>query len=571
MNGAVRQADEYAGWTPETPFLRDTPPGGPASEAAAPSTSFGLESPFVSEHGVDGTGAVRTPQAEAFAELLEQLRDEEFESALVRVADEASAAPGGDVGRRGARARATASSGSRARISIAWRRRAEMMLERMVTKPASARISPACRAKRWTSTSRAVRAGRRGRDARGRAVLRQEAVQESGQRRQRRDLARRRRAQAVVGSVLPHGLDPQAAPAPGAPAPEARAALRDRSPAGGAAAHGQDARGTALRHDRGGERGEPGRSLRVRRAASSPPNSTPWWPGRWSAAKPSIVRSRWRRSSRIARAIATRSASSIAPARRSSTGSARLNEGEDPRPAVEQFVPAVLAALRIGIKLLGRPKVVGFLSGHLANFIKPHSGPTTPRTLSNALVDAGLRLVQLEAESEDGARAAAETLATTLEDTVTRLANELPAEAWESETVLESYARDAFEKSAVGALSRRHHQVRAPRSERGEGLLDAATAPPLQEIQPRPVGHADAPDRARRSQLQGRSAGRDSPRSVRHHRPGPRQRPSLRGGSRHDGGRHRPGRVGVRRRRRSVDGRRLRPSADRGSRRAAAA
>lgn len=131
---------------------------------------------------------------------------------------------------------------------------------------------------------------------------------------------------------------------------------------------------------------------------------------------------------------------------------ARSDEGEDPMPAVEQFVPVILAALKLGVRIIGRPKIVRFLSGHLARLIRPYIGPDNARTLSGALVDAGLKLVQLEAESEADAasRVAGETIASTLEDTVARLAQTLPASEWESETMLEAYSRDALE-SAVAA------------------------------------------------------------------------------------------------------------------------
>jgi hypothetical protein len=130
---------------------------------------------------------------------------------------------------------------------------------------------------------------------------------------------------------------------------------------------------------------------------------------------------------------------------------AQLRDGEDPTPAVEQFVPAILAALRLGVRLIGRPKIVRFLAGHLGRLIQPHVGQGNAAALSSALVDAGLKLVQLEAESETqaGQRAAAETLATTVEDTVGRLVQALPSEEWESETLVEAYAREAFEQAAA--------------------------------------------------------------------------------------------------------------------------
>ena len=124
-----------------------------------------------------------------------------------------------------------------------------------------------------------------------------------------------------------------------------------------------------------------------------------------------------------------------------------LEQGEDPAPVVERFVPAVLAALRLGIKIVGRPRVVNFLSSLLARLVEKYVGKAQATSLSRALVDTGLRLVSLEAgdkpELESGY-----ALATTLEDTVSRVVQEAPASAWESEPMLEAYVREAFQAAA---------------------------------------------------------------------------------------------------------------------------
>lgn len=96
-------------------------------------------------------------------------------------------------------------------------------------------------------------------------------------------------------------------------------------------------------------------------------------------------------------------------------------------PAVEQFVPALLGALRLGITLVGRPKVVRFLAGYLAKLIGKWVGPQLAGPLSNAIVDTGMRLVTLEAEDEaDGTmrEAGPVALASVVEDTVRRLAEQ---------------------------------------------------------------------------------------------------------------------------------------------------
>lgn len=126
-----------------------------------------------------------------------------------------------------------------------------------------------------------------------------------------------------------------------------------------------------------------------------------------------------------------------------------LTENQDPTPVVENYVQAVLAAARIAIKIIGRPKVVNFLARLVAKLIKKYVGKESAVALSRALVDTGLRLVSLETPPETEYLAAGSTLASTVEDTVNRLVADAPAEAWESEMLLEAYALEAFEEAAA--------------------------------------------------------------------------------------------------------------------------
>lgn len=123
------------------------------------------------------------------------------------------------------------------------------------------------------------------------------------------------------------------------------------------------------------------------------------------------------------------------------------SDEEDLAPAVEQFVPALLGALRIGINLVGRPKVVRFLAGFLGQLIKRWVGPKLSGPLSNAIVDTGLRLIALEAEGEaDESRtdeAAPIALAYVVEDTVRRLA-ENEDYILENEDLMQLATADAF-------------------------------------------------------------------------------------------------------------------------------
>lgn len=129
----------------------------------------------------------------------------------------------------------------------------------------------------------------------------------------------------------------------------------------------------------------------------------------------------------------------------------RLKEGEDPTPHVENFIPLLLPALRLGLKLAGRPGVVNFLAGLLARLIQKFVDPQHAKALSQAIVDAGLRLLQLEAVPEDESRAAASAVAATLEETVQRVAA-LPDYVLDNQELLEGFALEAFEQAAAANL-----------------------------------------------------------------------------------------------------------------------
>ncbi|RXA20228.1 hypothetical protein EQO05_06515 [Methanosarcina sp. MSH10X1] len=129
----------------------------------------------------------------------------------------------------------------------------------------------------------------------------------------------------------------------------------------------------------------------------------------------------------------------------------QMKEGEDPTPHIENFIPAILPALRIGIRLMGRKKVVNFLAKFLGRLIQKFVGPQHTQALSQAIVDAGLRLIQLEATFEDESHAASSAVAATVEETVRRVAT-LPDYILENQELLEGFALEAFEQAATANL-----------------------------------------------------------------------------------------------------------------------
>ena len=129
-----------------------------------------------------------------------------------------------------------------------------------------------------------------------------------------------------------------------------------------------------------------------------------------------------------------------------------MREGEDPTPALEEFVPAILTAAKLGIGILGRPKVVKTLAGLVAPLIGRYVGTGPATQLSSALVDTGLRLMSLEMTHEDETAAAADTVTSTVEGTVNRLVATVPESEWENGDVLHGYVRGAFEDEAAATF-----------------------------------------------------------------------------------------------------------------------
>ena len=129
----------------------------------------------------------------------------------------------------------------------------------------------------------------------------------------------------------------------------------------------------------------------------------------------------------------------------------QLKEGESPAPYVENFLPALLPPLRIAIRLIGRPHVVNFLASPIAKLTANLVGPQQAPALSRAIVDAGLKLVNLEAEDEAPNRLATAAVTATVEETLTRVAS-LPDHILDNQELLEGFALEAFEQAAAANL-----------------------------------------------------------------------------------------------------------------------
>lgn len=151
-----------------------------------------------------------------------------------------------------------------------------------------------------------------------------------------------------------------------------------------------------------------------------------------------------------------------------------LKEGESPQPALEQFLPAIMPALRLASKVIGHDRLVGVVAGVATPLIARLIDPAQAGPLARAIADAGLKLVGMEVPEGEERQLAAPAIAATVEDTVARLA-EAPAEAFEDEAMLEAFALEAFEGAAAANLpSLFSAETYRRRPELLEGGVDAA-------------------------------------------------------------------------------------------------
>jgi hypothetical protein len=128
-----------------------------------------------------------------------------------------------------------------------------------------------------------------------------------------------------------------------------------------------------------------------------------------------------------------------------------LDDGESAEPYIQNFLPAMLPALKLGLRLIGRQRVVNFLSPLLAKLIAKLIGPAAAPALSQAIVNSGLKLLNLEMSEAEQAGLAGSAVAATVEETVGRIAA-LPDYVLDNQELLEGFALEAFEQAAAANL-----------------------------------------------------------------------------------------------------------------------
>jgi hypothetical protein len=146
-----------------------------------------------------------------------------------------------------------------------------------------------------------------------------------------------------------------------------------------------------------------------------------------------------------------------------------LGPGESAAPAVQQFLPALLAArplIRMALSVIGRDRVINFVADKIALLIQGLVGQDAAHQLARPLVDLGFKALGFE--TPPAPTLAGEALAATVEGTMERLMD-LPAEAFADELQLESALQSAFAEAAAGAIPDRFLREDLPQREVAAG------------------------------------------------------------------------------------------------------
>jgi len=125
----------------------------------------------------------------------------------------------------------------------------------------------------------------------------------------------------------------------------------------------------------------------------------------------------------------------------------QLAEGESPEPAIEEFVTVALTGLKWAIRIIGRTRVMGFLTRQLSRITSKLIDGNNARKLSRLMVDQGFKMLNLELSEAEAAAMGNQAVAATIEDTLLQ-ASQLPAHVLEDEALFEGHLLEAFEQAA---------------------------------------------------------------------------------------------------------------------------
>jgi hypothetical protein len=130
----------------------------------------------------------------------------------------------------------------------------------------------------------------------------------------------------------------------------------------------------------------------------------------------------------------------------------KLREGQEVGPAMEEFLPALYPALKIGIALAGRKRVIDFLAGLLTKLVEKYVPANMAKPLSASIVNLGLGAMGFEAVEREDDALAYEAIASTVEEVVTTLAKD--PELQKAENYSEQEAMDLIAERALPAFNK---------------------------------------------------------------------------------------------------------------------
>ena len=134
----------------------------------------------------------------------------------------------------------------------------------------------------------------------------------------------------------------------------------------------------------------------------------------------------------------------------------------------QDFIPAILPVLRVGIRLIGRDRVVNFIASLVAKLLNPLVGKNLSSPLSKVVTDIGLRMLTLETpETVSKKEYMAQMIANIVGETVEKV-SELPTTVLEGEEeVLQSFIQEALTESIENNIP---YQVLKPSSVKSRKL-----------------------------------------------------------------------------------------------------
>ncbi|MFI0240422.1 hypothetical protein [Streptomyces sp. NPDC016845] len=144
-----------------------------------------------------------------------------------------------------------------------------------------------------------------------------------------------------------------------------------------------------------------------------------------------------------------------------------LSAGSYPKPEIQQFLPVVMAALpliKLGLKIIGRQRVVDFIAERIADLLRTMVGPGPAKQIARPIVDVGMKLIGLEVPAEAETDVAGEALAATVETTARR-ALALPAAVQDDRLLLDAAVQQFFAEAAAVHLPGRLLRADLPERE----------------------------------------------------------------------------------------------------------